>query len=238
MDVLIVEDDHLERKALVRLFELCYPGRFQMSLSGDAASALTQLGRRSFDLVMLDINLPDQSGLEVLKQIHASWPDTKVIMASAYSDYQHLRASMRDHAVDYLVKPYSMDTFREAVDDFFKEKAENPEVYGTKKTCQQVLQYLYAHYDQPVTLDALASLVHYDKSYLGRLFKKTYGVSIFSYLDQIRLDKAKEFLKEGMPVAETAGRTGFQDPSHFGKWFKNQLGVSPQQYVSRLSKLS
>ena len=92
-------------------------------------------------------------------------------------------------------------------------------------------QYLDEHYAEDVTLDELARLVNRDRSYVGKLFKREYGSSIFSYLLSVRIRHAKELLASGMSVGEVAVRVGFSDPAYFGKCFKREVGTSPAQFV-------
>jgi YesN/AraC family two-component response regulator len=151
-------------------------------------------------------------------------------MVTACSDYQHLRQSMRCHAIDYIVKPYSIETFKDAIDGFLKQQEKKEEVYGNQKVVQTIKQYIDKNYAEKIKLDDLASLVARDKSYIERLFKKSCNRNIFSYLLQVRIVKAKQFLSKGMCVSETAERVGFDDPAYFGKCFKNFVGCSPQKY--------
>jgi len=104
------------------------------------------------------------------------------------------------------------------------------ELYGSKKVVQIIKQYIDEHYHTKVKLDELSSLVSKDKSYIERLFKETYGMGIFTYLNQVRMREAKVLLAKGMGVSETAFQVGFDDPAYFGKCFKMYEGVSPQKF--------
>ncbi|MEW6618852.1 MAG: response regulator [bacterium] len=75
--------------------------------SGD--SALAQMKKKSFNLVLLDIKLPDMSGLEVLKEIKAKYADTVVIIITGYSSMEAAIESLRYDAYDYLEKPLEME---------------------------------------------------------------------------------------------------------------------------------
>lgn len=229
MRVLIVEDDSLERKALGALFSLCFPSLFEVIYAPDGKTALTRIDTYPLNLVILDINLPDTSGLDVLHEVKERFPSLSVIMATAYGDYEHLRSSMRDGAADYLIKPYSMETFQEAVERFLK-KQEHKELFGTKGTAGKILQFLETHYHENISLDDLAVMVNHDRSYVAKIFKKEYGTTVFSALEKIRMNKAKELLADGMSVAETARNVGYADPAYFGKCFKKATGINPHQW--------
>ena len=72
MRVLIVEDNPIERLALEKLFRLSYPAEFSsIGLASDGRSAQLQLEKSLFDLVMLDVNLPDVNGVDdAQKTVH------------------------------------------------------------------------------------------------------------------------------------------------------------------------
>jgi len=230
MNVLVVEDDLMERQALQKLFQLCYHDEFSVLTAFDGASALDRVRRYRFDLVILDIVLPDMSGIDVLEEIQKMAEVPKVIMATACSDYDHLREAMRGHAIDYIIKPYSIKTFQDAIDGFLQQRDKNVEMFGSQKAMQTIRQYIEENYQINVKLDDLATMVSLDKSYIERLFKKQYGISIFSFLMQTRISKAKYYLSQGMNVSETARKVGFEDPAYFGKCFKAIVGKSPGQY--------
>jgi two-component system chemotaxis response regulator CheY len=71
----------------------------------NAEVALEKVQRVVFDLILLDINLPTMSGLELLKHLSIKSPNSKVVMCSASSSEDHIRQSIEDGAEGFLVKP-------------------------------------------------------------------------------------------------------------------------------------
>ncbi len=229
MKVLIIEDDRFERQAMEKLFRVFYADRFEVvSVAPDGKSGLNLLEKDEFDLLMLDINLPDLTGIEILKNLYEKESKTTVIMVTAYSDYEHLRSSMRYNSFDYLLKPYSMDSFKEAIDRYLKSISAE-EQFGHKGIVQKVKRYIEENYMNSIGLEDIAASVNLDKSYIGRVFKKEEGSSIMMYLLTVRMDNAKELLKRGMSVAEVSERVGFSDTAYFGKCFKKYTGTSPSE---------
>lgn len=223
---LIVEDNTLERRALEKLFEMCFPTKFGYIASVmDGRTAMKMMSSSPFDLVILDINLPDIQGTEILHEINLRYPETKVIMATAYSDYGHMRASMKDNAFDYLLKPYSIETFREAVSTYISTVESDS--FGTVSAVAGIKKYIEENYMNDISLDDIASLAGFDKSYIGRIFKKSEGVTIMTYLLNCRITKAEALLKKGMNVSEACYSVGFKDPAYFSKCFKKVKGYSP-----------
>jgi len=95
---------------------------------------------------------------------------------------------------------------------------------------QAVCDYLAAHLDEAVSLDALASLAGLSKYHLLRSFTRETGITPYSYLETLRIDRAKALLKQGETPANVAQETGFSDQSHFSNTFKRLIGLTPGQY--------
>lgn len=235
MKVLIVEDEALECKAMVHLVQTCFPDGVEVIAARDGETAVRSALKEKPDLILMDINLPLLDGLEASKRIRIELPDSKVIMVSAYSDYGHLRESIRAQALDYIVKPYSVETFREAIHRAMHEKREEV-LYGKAGTIQKIKRYLENHYSENITLQDVADEICLDKSYLGRLFKEECQTTVMGWLRDVRLSKAKELLLCGMNSSEVADKTGFGDSAYFSKTFKQVTGISPVRYREACEK--
>jgi AraC-like DNA-binding protein len=93
-----------------------------------------------------------------------------------------------------------------------------------------VCDYLAANYAKTVSLDTLAKTANLSKYHLLRAFTKETGITPYCYLETIRIDRAKELLKQGQTPAEVAQETGFSDQSHFTNAFKRMIGLTPGQF--------
>ena len=110
--LLIVDDDDLSR-ALLRRF--LTPHGFEVTDAADGAAALAQLARRRFDLVLLDVEMPGQSGLEVLAVLHARWPSLPVIMMSGQPGRNTVANALEGGACDFILKPFDDEFVLKAV---------------------------------------------------------------------------------------------------------------------------
>ncbi|MED4959576.1 AraC family transcriptional regulator, partial [Paenibacillus macerans] len=94
-----------------------------------------------------------------------------------------------------------------------------------------ILDYLQQHYEGDISLQAMAKYVSMDENYLSGLFKKKTGDTFINYLQKLRVDEAKFYLKETeLTVAEIGERCGFANPSYFFKIFKRWTGLTPNEY--------
>ncbi|TEU07610.1 MAG: sigma-54-dependent Fis family transcriptional regulator [Candidatus Aminicenantes bacterium] len=99
--ILIIDDDHLIRKTLSAHLSKSY----EVSLAEDGEGGLQQYDENMPDLVVLDIRLPDMSGLEVLSKIREKNKNANVIIMTAFDDMKTTVEAIRLGAFEYLVKP-------------------------------------------------------------------------------------------------------------------------------------
>ncbi|MCK4557018.1 MAG: sigma-54-dependent Fis family transcriptional regulator, partial [Candidatus Aminicenantes bacterium] len=99
--ILIIDDDHLIRKTLSAHLSKSY----EVSLAEDGEGGLQQYDENMPDLVVLDIRLPDMSGLEVLSKIREKNKNANVIIMTAFDDMKTTVEAIKLGAFEYLVKP-------------------------------------------------------------------------------------------------------------------------------------
>lgn len=95
----------------------------------------------------------------------------------------------------------------------------------------EIIHYIHHNYQENLKLETLAPLFGYNNSYLGRLFTKKLNVNFNSYLDQVRIAKAKELLDDpSLKVYEIAEKVGYSNVDYFHRKFKKYEGTSPAEY--------
>lgn len=103
--VLIIDDDSLLQESLGDVLG----DNYETAVAGSGEAGIKSLKKGNFDLVLLDIRLPGMDGLEALKAIRQSHPETTVIMMTAYEDVKSVITAMKLGAFDYLIKPLDID---------------------------------------------------------------------------------------------------------------------------------
>lgn len=91
-------------------------------------------------------------------------------------------------------------------------------------------RFLDEHYSERVSLVELARLIGLSAYHLNRSFCQKVGMPPHAYQVQVRIMKAKSFLRLGRSIAETASLVGFVDQSHFTRHFKRYVGLTPGQF--------
>ncbi len=113
--VMIVDDHEVVREGLRSLLRR----RPELAVVGEAdsvASAIEEARRTEPDVVIMDVRLPDGSGVEACREIRAERPDTKVLMLTSYADEEAVFASIMAGAIGYLLKQTSTKTLIEAIE--------------------------------------------------------------------------------------------------------------------------
>jgi DNA-binding response OmpR family regulator len=117
--VLIMEDELSVAKGLQ--MALTEEGYF-VDLAHTGQSALDTFNKKSVDLLVADLRLPDIDGMEVIRKIKHDQPDTGVIVITGYSTVPSAVEAMKLGACDYLPKPFTEDEFKSAVKGALEEK--------------------------------------------------------------------------------------------------------------------
>jgi DNA-binding NtrC family response regulator len=104
--ILVVDDEAEIREGLE---ELLASENFDVTLADSAAAGLQKLEERPFDLLLLDVSLPDRNGIELLGEIQRRDPSLAVIFITAYGSIDMARAAFKGGARDYITKPWSND---------------------------------------------------------------------------------------------------------------------------------
>jgi two-component system response regulator YesN len=97
-----------------------------------------------------------------------------------------------------------------------------------------ICRFLQEKYPENINLNYVADLFFVTPSYLSRRFKEKTGVTFGEYLEDIRMDKAQEYLiNTEAPIADISERVGYQEPAYFAKVFKQKYHLSPSEYRFR-----
>ncbi len=99
-----------------------------------------------------------------------------------------------------------------------------------KAVVRKIKHYLEDRYCENVTLNDLSSHSGLSPYHLIRVFRAETGLPPHVYLEQVRINRARQFLRHGIPIIDVAFRTGFADQAHFSRHFKRMTGVTPGQY--------
>ena len=114
MRFLLVEDEYYARKALRQSVLLWQQGAY-VAEAENGVNALAQLEQASFDVVLMDIRMPQMDGLTLAEHIAKRWSDTYIIMITGYSEFEYAQKAIRASVREYLLKPVDDDKLCDAL---------------------------------------------------------------------------------------------------------------------------
>ncbi|MEV8378635.1 response regulator [Kribbella sp. NPDC056861] len=138
--VLVVEDDPVAAEAH-RVYVDRLPGFVCVGLAGTAARALHVLSRGEIDLVLLDMNLPDGHGLDVVRRMRAAGNQTDVVAVTAAREVAAVQAAARIGVVQYVLKPFAFETLRDRLSAYARQRraAEDGQVVADQDEVDRLL---------------------------------------------------------------------------------------------------
>ena len=250
--MLLVDDEILPLNAFKKRVDWLKYGFSDVFTAQDAASAKEILQAHRPELVISDIEMPGESGLELIKYIAEEYPGTETLVLTCHADFSYIKRSMKVRARDYVLKPVDYEELDEILQKFIEDQKQSQErrkmeylVQDTEKMrrendetrIDQVRAYIDEHLGEKMYVEDLAGLVHINEQYLMRLFKKETGLPVTEYITKQRIQMASTLLKEtDKSVSFISDCVGFQDYSYFTKMFKKYTGLTPKEYRHEFKK--
>ena len=117
--ILVIDDEPIVRISSKRTL---VPEGYNVELADSGKAGIEILEKDSFDLVLLDLKMPDMGGIEVLKVIMERWPGTKVIIVTGFSTVDTAVEALRIGAFNHIEKPFTPHSLLEAVNEVFEKQ--------------------------------------------------------------------------------------------------------------------
>ncbi len=186
--ILVVDDELGPRESLRMILRDDYS--VQTAASGKQALEILQ--KDEYDLIILDIRMPEMNGIDLLKVIREQAPDTQVIMITAYASIDTATEALRLGAIDYLIKPFEITSVREVVKKGLHKRFETREASKkidelklAKVALEEEIKITYSsiqsHYRE--TIESLVAAVDAKDSYT-----KGHQERVASLVEQIGLN--------------------------------------------------
>ena len=234
--VLLADDE----AAILEGYKLLFDWeKYQCEVVGtamDGREAVEKARELKPDIVIMDINLPKLNGLEAIRAIQETAPADHpiyMIVVTGYDEFSYCQEALRLRVSDFLLKPIDFDAFGEVIEGLVKKVMENPNRQVVlSDTLKKIVDYVNENLsDEDMRLTLLAENMNMNPNYISQLFKKELGCGYHAYLTQVRVEKAKNYLKQtNEPITVVAELVGFSDYRIFTKIFKGIVGVAPSQF--------
>ncbi|MBN2552277.1 MAG: ABC transporter substrate-binding protein, partial [Spirochaetales bacterium] len=180
--------------------------------------------------------LPDMEELDLIAEIRRRHPSTRLMFCSDSGDFR-LAGKAMELGADALAArsctPEELLGKLRWIEEHAPVPAAGWEAAGDR--LKRVQLYVDSHIDQPLRQEDLLDVACLSRSSLHRYFRKRVGMSSSQYVTSRRLERARHLLEhEDAPICEIAGKTGFQDPAYFCRWFKQLTAVTPLAFRSAI----
>jgi len=242
--ILIIDDEVKVLESLSFLLKR----DFQVFTASNGSHGLHVINNRPISVVLLDLLMPDMSGIEVLKTIRRDNNDIKVIIMTANSKHDLAKECADLNVQGYVEKPYDPRRFVErlkknlGVHDFKVLHETWGEEFSDRFTSinpvvKKALFYIEDNFQKDASRKKLASHLNITPEHLGRIFTKECGIKISEYVSRLRLITCKEYLKENpnSSIKDVAGSVGVKNVEYFCRFFKNKTGLTPTEFRNNLS---
>ena len=199
-------------------FEVC-------GTATDGISALKLINSTQPDLLLSDIRMPGLDGLELVRKVKSTVPNTVVIFITGFSEFSYAQEAIRQGVFDFLVKPVRKDdllTALERVLNYLRQHSSESETEDsqTASQIQKILHTINECYTQDIRLADLSILI-----------KRETGVTFSELIIRKRISLAKKLLaKTDLPIQDIMEKVGYKDYSCFIRLFKKHLNCTPYAY--------
>ena len=233
MNFLLVEDERDICLAMVdRLRDIRSDHQDTIDYRFSALEALDLIRSKYIDCLITDIRLGNQSGLDLIEQARGIQPSLKSIVVTAYDDFEYAQRALRLGCVDFLLKPFTRQAFREALERAMPKDTQDDGEDSIIRL-DWVKGYVREHLHEDIDMSMITEKLHMNYAYFSRKFKEKTGQTFSDFLTDMRMKEAQRLLASGRNVSETAERVGYNNIFAFTRAFKRKYGQPPTQWVRK-----
>lgn len=250
--VVIIDDEPIIVEGLSRLAPWQEYHCQVVGTAGDGQEGLELIRSLRPDIVFSDIYMPKMNGLLMAAALKSEFENLELSILTGYRDFDLLQEALRLGVTRYILKPSSMEELEEALkamteklrkrgiypenqNDLPKEVAEPQNEQAGSFLVNNAIAYMKKNYTRKLTLKEVADHIYVSQWHLSKLLNGHTGQSFSELLNTIRVDAAKELLKDpALRVGDVAETVGFLDLAHFSRVFKKIAGVSANEYRNRI----
>ena len=256
MHLLIVNDEVITADLMKQQIPWAQYGVDRVDTAYSAAGARRIMKENQVDLMLCDIEMPEENGISLLRWCRVQGDSVECIFLTCHASFEYAREALELGCQQYLVIPARDEDIGQAVKkaaDRIRSRREELETLkygrvlqaklkqaGTEQTesgstdnvVKQVMEFILNHFDDPeLSVNSLAERFHLHPVYLNRIFRKEVNDTISHYIITVRMNNAAQLLTSSeLSTGEVAERVGYRTYSNFHLTFRNVFGCTPGQY--------
>ena len=233
----------MTNQLLQRAFPKWYRGKNTAVRSQPQQAGLEVIRKEQPNIVISDISMPGMDGLKMIAALRVEFPEMQISILTGYRDFDYAQQAIRLGVTRFLLKPSNMDEIEEAV-QVMAENLKKRNITGEEDESENTagsfivknaLAYIQENYNKKISLSEVAENTFVSQWHLSKLLNKHLEKSFSEILNSIRIDKAKELLKDpSLRIGDVAEEVGFLDMAHFSRVFKKIEGISANEYRNKI----
>lgn len=257
MKLLIINDEAMTARTMSKELGWNQCEISEVYLAFNAADAKEQLVSRDVDIMLCDIEMPGENGIELLRWVREKELNVDCIFLTCHANFLYAQEAVKLGCMDYVLLPARYEEIGQAIHKVVKRRKENLEVaqlskygeqwvnskkekaieeHGEKKSPQQIVKecetFIMENLEnEQLSVNEVAAFCHLTPIYLNRIFKREKNISISQYIIKEKMSLAAKLLEDGSLNANiVAQKVGYPSYPHFSAAFKKYYGCSPRQY--------
>lgn len=255
--VAIIDDEPLIVEGLTKTMPW---EKWNMQVIGsayDGKEGISLIRRERPDIIISDINMPQLDGLKMIAGLKSEFPNMQIVILTGYREFEYAREAISLGVTRFLLKPSKMNELEEAMDAVTarlvklgvlageRPAGESAQDAGTEEEnlysneannfiVKNALEYIRENYKEKLRLSDVADQIYVSQWHLSKLLNKQMGQNFSEILNGIRMERAKELLKDpSLRICDIAEEVGFLDMAHFSRVFKKMEGMSANEYRNK-----
>lgn len=236
LKLLIADDEDVIRQGVAKYIRL-HTDRFEKVYEAEnGQEAINMMLKYHPDVILLDIQMPQKSGIDVMKEAQRLGLNPIIIILSGYDDFKYAQQAIHLGAREYLLKPLRAADILSCINDladerFGSQEKEEEDQLPANQFLKRAQDYITEHYMENISLDDVATELGISKGYVSTLFSQNLQCGFVDYLNKIRIERACVYLEQNyFKVYEIAYKVGFRDEKYFSKVFRKLVGMSPKEF--------
>ena len=255
--ILVADDEPIERLVIDKKIKNFFPDQAEVFLAENGIQAVEIFREKDCQIAILDIEMPGMNGLDAAAEIKKYNPESSVVFLTAFDEFNYAKRAIEIRALDYLLKPGSDEDLVNVIEEAFHICDRNSSIDGGWKEkayahpadqdendappnvfVGQVQEYIETHYKEDIALLDVAGVFGYSDVYFCKLFKQNFGKNFITFLNEFRMNKAKELLANpAINIKDISLLAGYRDANYFTRVFKRMVGKTPSEYRNEVATI-
>jgi len=226
--VILYQEVHPSKREYSTFFESQSLKDYQVYIEGDATDKADDAFNKLFPIA-IDESIPPQSVRDSVYQ----WLSTNIMLLRDWGGNLEgmLQGQSPFEQIQQFKTYFELREWCYRLHLVIQEMLQAIKSSKSRFEIQKAIEYLKIHYMDPLRVQDIASLVNLSENYFSNLFTKETGKTFTHYLQETRVEKSKELLRNRQADwVEVGAQVGFEDPKYFSKIFKRYVGLTPVQF--------